>query len=509
MFARVCSMGVYALEGFAVNVEADISGGLPQFAIVGLPDNAVKEATDRVRSALKNLNYTYPVSRITINLAPADIKKTGPVYDLPVLLAILAASGQIKDLPDDTAFVGELSLDGSIRGVNGILPMTIAAQKCGKKAIFVPSNNALEASAVEGIKIYAVENAKQVVLHLLGENVLPEVPALEFNTQTVDEILDFADVRGQLEAKRALEIAAAGGHNLLMVGSPGSGKSMLAKRLPGILPPLTREEAMETTKIYSVAGNMKNGVGLITQRPFRAPHHSVSATGLSGGGATPRPGEISLAHNGVLFLDELPEFHRDALEILRQPVEDGIVTVSRVAGTATFPCQIMLIAAMNPCPCGYFGHPTRACTCNQSSIDRYLQRISGPLLDRIDLHVEVLPVDYEDIASEESGECSADIAVRVAAARAVQLKRFAGTNVACNAQIPSAMLRRICRLSKDANKLLKLAFERMGLSARAYDRVLKVSRTIADLDGSDIIDTQHVSEAVQYRNMDRKYWYTR
>ncbi|MEG1476731.1 MAG: YifB family Mg chelatase-like AAA ATPase, partial [Oscillospiraceae bacterium] len=426
MFARVCSMGVYALEGFAVNVEADISGGLPQFAIVGLPDNAVKEATDRVRSALKNLNYTYPVSRITINLAPADIKKTGPVYDLPVLLAILAASGQIKDLPDDTAFVGELSLDGSIRGVNGILPMTIAAQKCGKKAIFVPSNNALEASAVEGIKIYAVENAKQVVLHLLGENVLPEVPALEFNTQTVDEILDFADVRGQLEAKRALEIAAAGGHNLLMVGSPGSGKSMLAKRLPGILPPLTREEAMETTKIYSVAGNMKNGVGLITQRPFRAPHHSVSATGLSGGGATPRPGEISLAHNGVLFLDELPEFHRDALEILRQPVEDGIVTVSRVAGTATFPCQIMLIAAMNPCPCGYFGHPTRACTCNQSSIDRYLQRISGPLLDRIDLHVEVLPVDYEDIASEESGECSADIAVRVAAARAVQLKRFAG-----------------------------------------------------------------------------------
>ncbi|MEG1104736.1 MAG: YifB family Mg chelatase-like AAA ATPase [Oscillospiraceae bacterium] len=509
MFARVCSMGVYALEGFAVNVEADISGGLPQFAIVGLPDNAVKEATDRVRSALKNLNYTYPVSRITINLAPADIKKTGPVYDLPVLLAILAASGQIKDLPDDTAFVGELSLDGSIRGVNGILPMTIAAQKCGKKAIFVPSNNALEASAVEGIKIYAVENAKQVVLHLLGENVLPEVPALEFNTQTVDEILDFADVRGQLEAKRALEIAAAGGHNLLMVGSPGSGKSMLAKRLPGILPPLTREEAMETTKIYSVAGNMKNGVGLITQRPFRAPHHSVSATGLSGGGATPRPGEISLAHNGVLFLDELPEFHRDALEILRQPVEDGIVTVSRVAGTATFPCQIMLIAAMNPCPCGYFGHPTRACTCNQSSIDRYLQRISGPLLDRIDLHVEVLPVDYEDIASEENGECSADIAVRVAAARAVQLKRFAGTNVACNAQIPSAMLRRICRLSKDANKLLKLAFERMGLSARAYDRVLKVSRTIADLDGSDIIDTQHVSEAVQYRNMDRKYWYTR
>ncbi|MEG0649713.1 MAG: YifB family Mg chelatase-like AAA ATPase [Oscillospiraceae bacterium] len=509
MFARVCSMGVYALEGFAVNVEADISGGLPQFAIVGLPDNAVKEATDRVRSALKNLNYTYPVSRITINLAPADIKKTGPVYDLPVLLAILAASGQIKDLPDDTAFVGELSLDGSIRGVNGILPMTIAAQKCGKKAIFVPSDNALEASAVEGIKIYAVENAKQVVLHLLGENVLPEVPALEFSTQAVDEILDFADVRGQLEAKRALEIAAAGGHNLLMVGSPGSGKSMLAKRLPGILPPLTREEAMETTKIYSVAGNMKNGVGLITQRPFRAPHHSVSATGLSGGGATPRPGEISLAHNGVLFLDELPEFHRDALEILRQPVEDGVVTVSRVAGTATFPCQIMLIAAMNPCPCGYFGHPTRACTCNQSSIDRYLQRISGPLLDRIDLHVEVLPVDYEDIASEESGECSADIAVRVAAARAVQLKRFAGTNVACNAQIPSAMLRRICRLSKDANKLLKLAFERMGLSARAYDRVLKVSRTIADLDGSDIIDTQHVSEAVQYRNMDRKYWYTR
>ncbi len=508
MFAKVQSMGVFALEGFCVSVEADISGGLPQFAIVGLPDNAVKEATDRVRSALKNLNFTWPVSRITVNLAPADIKKTGPVYDLPVLLALLAASEQIKALPQDWAFMGELSLDGSVRGVNGILPMTIAAAAAGIKAVFLPAENALEASAVENIEIYAVENVKQVVAHLAGETLLQRVPVLEFAAQAIQEALDFSDVRGQPEAKRALEIAAAGGHNLLMIGSPGTGKSMLAKRLPGILPPLSREEAMETTKIYSVAGNMKKGVGLITQRPFRSPHHSVSATGLSGGGVLPRPGEISLAHNGVLFLDELPEFHRDALEILRQPVEDGVVTVSRVAGSACFPCRMMLIAAMNPCPCGYFGHPTRACTCTQSAIDRYLQRISGPLLDRIDLHVEVPPVEYADISSEAEGECSADIAMRVAKARSVQQKRFAGTSITCNAQIPSAMLRRVCRLTKGADKLLKLAFERMGLSARAYDRVLKVSRTIADLDGSESIDTQHVSEAVQYRNMDRKYWYT-
>ncbi|MEG0167362.1 MAG: YifB family Mg chelatase-like AAA ATPase [Ruthenibacterium sp.] len=509
MFAKVNSLGVFALEGFAVRVEADISGGLPQFAIVGLPDSAVKEATDRVRSALKNLNFTYPVSRITINLAPADIRKTGPVYDLPVLLSILAASEQIRPVPEDYAFIGALSLDGAVQSVNGVLPMALCAKSAGIHHLFVPAACAAEAAIVEGLCVYPVITARDAVEHLLGTAPISPMPLTEFVAGCAENTLDFSDVRGQLEARRAMEIAAAGGHNLLLIGPPGTGKSMLAKRLPGILPPLSKEEAIETTKIYSVAGIAPESGVLFNRRPFRAPHHSVSAAGLSGGGSMPRPGEISLAHNGVLFLDELPEFQRDALEILRQPVEDGMVTVSRVAGSATFPCNIMLVAAMNPCPCGYFGHPTRQCTCNQFAIDRYLQKVSGPLLDRIDLHIEVMPVEYEDIAGEEKGEASADILKRVIAARAIQTARYAGTNVVCNADLPSAMLRKACRLSPAANKILKRAFESMGLSARAYDRVLKVSRTIADLDGSEHIEAAHVSEAVQYRNLDRKYWYAR
>lgn len=507
MFAKINSLGVYTLEGFPVTVEVDISGGLPQFSIVGLPDNAVKEAVDRVRSALKNLGFTYPVSRITVNLAPADIRKTGPVYDLPVLLALLSASGQLSGVTDDMAFLGELSLDGAVRGVTGVLPMALAAYNAGIRQLFVPAENAIEAATVDGLIVYPIETASQAVAHLRGDICLASAPATPFCASFIDAP-DFSDVHGQPEARRAMEIAAAGGHNILLIGPPGTGKSMLAKRLPGILPAITKEEAIETTTIHSVSGILSKSKGLVSHRPFRAPHHSVSTAGLSGGGSIPRPGEISLAHNGVLFLDELPEFKRASLEVLRQPVEDGSVTISRVSGSITYPCNIMLVAAMNPCPCGYFGHPTRTCTCSQFSIDRYLQKISGPLLDRIDIHTEVMPVDYADISSEHGGESSAEILKRVTAARAIQTKRYQDSAVVCNAQIPSHLLRKVCKLTPAANQLLKQAFERLGLSARAYDRVLKVSRTIADLDCSEKIDIDHVSEAVQYRNLDRKYWYT-
>lgn len=511
MFSKIMSMGVCALNGFTVSVEADISGGLPQFSVVGLPDNAVKEATDRVRSALKNLNFTYPASRITVNLAPADIKKTGPVYDLPVLLALLCASEQLENVKENCAFIGELSLDGSVREVNGVLSMTLAAKASGITSVFVPAQNSAEAAVVQGMNVFAVSTAMQVIKHLKGIEVLSPAKHIEFEALILSEkSLDFKDVRGQLEAKRVLEIAAAGGHNALMCGAPGSGKSMLAKRLPSILPPLTQAEAIETTQIYSIAGLLQKSTGLMVQRPFRSPHHSVSAAGLAGGGQTPRPGEISLAHNGVLFLDELPEFHRDALEIMRQPLEDGKVTVSRASGTAEFPCNIMMIAAMNPCPCGYYGHPTKECTCTPFVMERYLQKISGPLLDRIDLHIEVMSVEYDDLSKEISdAESSCEILKRVLSAREIQQKRYSQHNIACNADLPSALVRKYCKLTPDADNLLKLAFQRMGLSARAYDRILKVSRTIADLEGSEKIETSHISEAVQYRKMDRKFWYSR
>ena len=475
MFAKVTSLGLSGLAGYVVQVEADLSSGLPQFTLVGLPDSAVKESSERVRSAVKNLHYPWPSSRITINLAPADVRKTGPVYDLPLLVGLLAAQGVLPVPAPHQAFLGELGLDGTLRPVTGVLPMALAAVTLGVTELFLPAENAAEAAEAAGLTVYPARMASDVARHLCGEEAITPATPGGFDEAGTWLGPDMADVRGQAEARRALEIAAAGGHNLLLVGPPGTGKSMLAKRLPGILPPLTYEEALETSAIYSVAGLLPAGSGLLKERPFRSPHHSVSTAAMAGGGSTPRPGEVSLAHNGVLFLDELPEFSRDTLEVLRQPLEDGAVTVSRVHGTARYPCQFMLAAAMNPCKCGYLGHPTRECTCTPSAIEQYRRRISGPLLDRIDLHVEAMPVEYEALAAEAGGESSAAIRARVTAARKVQQERCTDLpGVRCNAQLPGAALRKYCRMTPKAQQILRAAFERLGYSARAYDRILRV-----------------------------------
>lgn len=501
MVVTVRSLGISGITGYEVSAECFLSGGLPAFDIVGLPDAAVREARERVRAAVKNCGTKFPVSRITVNLAPAGQKKAGTLYDLPIFVGILAASGALPALPADAAFLGELSLSGTLRPVTGVLPMALAAREAGIRQLFVPEENAAEATLAEGLTVYGVPDVKALAAHLRGTAPLSPAPVW-VPEETEADLPDLKDVMGQENVRRALEIAAAGGHNLLMIGSPGAGKSMLAKRLPSILPDLTKAEALEVSGIWSVAGLTDPRHPLLTRRPFRSPHHTASAAAVAGGGPGLRPGEISLAHNGVLFLDELPEFRRDVLEALRQPLEDGEVTVARSGGTLHLPARFQLVCAMNPCRCGWRGHPSGKCTCSDREVEKYVEKVSGPLLDRMDLHVNVPSVEYEAMRRRTPGESSATVKARVSAARAIQAARFAGTPVTCNAQMTPAQVGEFCRLDGSGEALLRAAFDRMGLTARSHDRLLRVARTIADLDGEAEITPAHLAEAISFRNTD-------
>ncbi len=506
MFAKINSLGLFGLNAFKVDVEIEISRGIPVFDIVGLPDTVVKESRERIKASMRTCDIEFPVARVMVNLAPAGTKKSGSVYDVAIFMAIMQATDYIKCNLEDSCFIGELSLNGSVRPVEGVLPMVLLAKDVGMKKVYVPTENAFEASVADGVEIYGVSDIRQLIEHFTSNRkIKPTKKFVPLKTQ-YHYPLDFADVKGQSAAKLALEIAAAGGHNALLIGTPGSGKSMLAKRVPSILPDMTFEESIETTKIHSISGMLDRNSPLVTVRPFRSPHHTISSAGLAGGGSIPRPGEISIAHNGLLFLDELAEFDRRTLEILRQPLEEGKVTISRVMGTVVYPSQIMLIAAMNPCPCGYYGHPNDRCRCSRKQVTSYLSKVSGPMLDRFDLHIEVAPVEFNDLSSDKKEESSAEIRKRVSVARDIQNQRFKNTGISCNAKITPDKLNEYCPMDLDTKKFIGEAFDRLGLSARAYDRILKVARTIADLNGSEKIEKKYISAAIQFRSLDRKYW---